>query len=82
MLVETGVLRADRDGRRRVFQLAPGAFAEVRAFLDATAASPAARLVDALDTEVARTRRDRRRDADATTDHQRSPDRPDEEQSA
>lgn len=69
VLTETGVVVAAADGRHRVFRLAPRSLAEVRAFLDATDGAPASRVagaLDALDTEVARTRRERQR-TEATT---------------
>lgn len=69
VLLETGVLVADADGRRRVYRLAPHGLAAVRAFLDAATAAPASRVtgaLDALETEVARTRRERQR-TDALT---------------
>ncbi|WP_083441339.1 ArsR/SmtB family transcription factor [Nitriliruptor alkaliphilus] len=69
VLTETGVLVAAVVGRHRVFRLAPRGLAEVRSFLDAAGAAPASRVADAfdaLDTEVARTRRERRRTEVAT----------------
>lgn len=70
VLTETGVLVGTVDGRHRIFRLAPDGLAEVRVFLDAAEAAPVSRVAgafDALDTEVARTRRDRRR-TEASTD--------------
>ncbi|MTV25070.1 winged helix-turn-helix transcriptional regulator [Nitriliruptoraceae bacterium ZYF776] len=94
VLTETGVLVADADGRRRIFRLAPRGLDEVRAFLDAASNAPGTRVAaafDALDTEVARTRRDRRRDGTSThggvrpgasTDGPRGDDPADEERTA
>ena len=63
VLTQTGVLVADAQGRHRIYRLAPRAFDEVQAFLEAASGAPATRVagaLDALETEVARARRDRR----------------------
>ena len=70
VLVDAGVLRASQDGRRRLFQLDPSALDDVRSYLASLDAAPVARFAaafDALDTEVARTRRERRLHGDAGT---------------
>ena len=59
VLREAGVVRARADGRRRVYSLAPDGLDEVRRWCDEVAGFWAQRL-DALGTEIARGRRERR----------------------
>lgn len=70
VLREAGLVDADLVGRERIYRVTPGPLDAVRVWLDEvhpipTAASPLDHLagrLDALDTEVRRTRRDRRDD--------------------
>jgi DNA-binding transcriptional ArsR family regulator len=64
VLRESGLVRVREDGRRRVYELEPGPFAELDAWLEPFRAAWAQRL-DALDTEIRRGRSDRRRRQDA-----------------
>ena len=65
LLTEAGLTTAEDRGRERHYRLAPAPLDDVRDFLDQLAVAPAAprfgeSLLDALDTEVRRTGRDRR----------------------
>jgi len=64
LLTEAGLLEVEQHGRERHYALRSESLREVRAYLDHLEA-PATRLttgaLDALDTEVRRTSRDRRR---------------------
>lgn len=59
ILREVGLVKADVEGRRRVYRFEPGPLAEVDAWLAHYRDLWSGRL-DALETEVYRTRRDRR----------------------
>lgn len=67
LLVDAGLVRATDRGRERFYTLLPGTLAPARDFLDRIEPLPAGRLsvnaLDALDTEVRRTSRDRSRSA-------------------
>ncbi|MFD7307304.1 ArsR/SmtB family transcription factor [Promicromonospora sp. NPDC059942] len=68
VLSDAGLVRGTDDGRERRYALEPGPLSEVSALLGALAARPApitAGHLDALDTEVRRAARDRRRAASA-----------------
>jgi DNA-binding transcriptional ArsR family regulator len=64
VLSEAGLVRATDHGRERHYALDPSALAPVRQLLDRLAPAPTGRLsanaLDALDTEVRRTSRERR----------------------
>ena len=69
LLTEAGLTSAEDRGRERHYRLEPGPLADVRRFLDQLSTEPAEpsapprfgqSVLDALDTEVRRTRRDRR----------------------
>jgi len=60
VLLRAGVVRAEPRGRQRVYTLDPAALQRVEAWLAPFRAIWSQRL-DALETEVQRTRRDRRR---------------------
>lgn len=59
VLREAGIVTARADAQRRVYSLAPGGLDEVRAWVEEVGAFWSQRL-DALGTELARGRRDRR----------------------
>ncbi|MGS0688006.1 ArsR/SmtB family transcription factor [Nakamurella sp. GG22] len=70
LLVEAGLVQAEDRGRERHYRLQPQALGEVHTFLDrlrqnSYPAPLTANALDALDTEVRRTERDRRTSADA-----------------
>lgn len=71
LLGEAGLVTADDQGRERHYRLDPGPLDEVRDFLDQLSPVPAVMIpesaLDALDTEVRRASRERRREA-ATRD--------------
>jgi DNA-binding transcriptional ArsR family regulator len=73
LLTEAGVATAEDHGRERHYRLEPAGLEPVRRLLDEL--SPSSRIaesaLDALDTEVHRTRRDRRRPAASPTDRAR-----------
>ena len=73
LLTEAGVATAEDHGRDRHYRLEPAGLEPVRRLLDEL--SPSSRItesaLDALDTEVHRTRRDRRRPAASPTDRAR-----------
>ena len=73
LLTEAGVATAEDHGRERHYRLEPAGLEPVRRLLDEL--SPSSRItesaLDALDTEVHRTRRDRRRPAGSPTDRAR-----------
>lgn len=60
VLTDCGVVEVNATGRQRIYSLNPGPLLEVAAFIHALATPIAAANLDALVTEVARTRRDRR----------------------
>ncbi len=63
VLRESGLVRDTVAGRQRLYEVDPAAFAELREWLDLfAAAGPWDRHLDALETEVFRTRRERRQD--------------------
>ena len=68
LLGEAGLVQATDVGRERHYELDPAPLSEIRAYLDGLESRPSrpepsltAQHLDALDTEVRRTRRDRRR---------------------
>lgn len=68
VLRDSGVVRAERRGRNQVHVLEPAPLAELAEWLTHVATPPAwQRRLDALDTEVRRAGRDRRRTGGATT---------------
>ncbi|MET0999960.1 MAG: metalloregulator ArsR/SmtB family transcription factor [Marmoricola sp.] len=73
LLVEAGLVTATAHGRERHYALAPGGLAPVTDLLAELAPPPGWRLepgaLDALDTEVRRTTRDRRTGARESTTH-------------
>ncbi|MDO9377944.1 MAG: metalloregulator ArsR/SmtB family transcription factor [Nocardioidaceae bacterium] len=72
VLREAGLVHDQADGRRRVYRLERTALSELTRWVDSLAPLAArwdARL-DALDTEVRRTVRDRRRDGATTDQHE------------
>ena len=74
LLTEAGVASAEDRGRERHYRLEPAGLEPVRRLLDELSRRPP-RIgedeLDALDTEVHRTRRDRRRPAGSPTDRAR-----------
>ncbi|MFB9930477.1 metalloregulator ArsR/SmtB family transcription factor [Amycolatopsis halotolerans] len=63
VLRESGLVRDELVGRQRFYALDPQGFAELTAWLTQLVAPPAwQQRLDALETEVHRTRRERRRD--------------------
>ncbi|TDD33845.1 ArsR family transcriptional regulator [Nonomuraea terrae] len=73
VLRESGLVRAELAGRRRLYTLDPGPFAELAGWL-AQFARPSGweHRLDALETEVHRTRRERRRTGSAADGRQES----------
>jgi DNA-binding transcriptional ArsR family regulator len=72
VLRASGLVRDEVVGRRRFYALDVGPLAELRKWLDEfTPPSGWQRRLDALETEVYRARRDRRRNAEAGTDERR-----------
>jgi DNA-binding transcriptional ArsR family regulator len=65
VLREAGVVTADTRGRERLYRLAPAPLAELAGWLQQFSQRWEQRL-DALETEVYRTRRDTRRERDTT----------------
>jgi DNA-binding transcriptional ArsR family regulator len=66
VLRESGLVRDTLVGRRRVYEIDPSRFADLIGWLGQFVAAGWERRLDALETEVYRTRRERRRGA--TTD--------------
>lgn len=75
LLTEAGVASAEDRGRERHYRLEPAGLEPVRQMLDELAARRPARIaesaLDALDTEVHRTRRQRHRHTPSATDRAR-----------
>lgn len=60
VLVECGAVEVTTSGRQRVYELRTAPFLELAEYVDRLVAPPFAHGLDALATEVARTRRERR----------------------
>lgn len=60
VLVECGVVEATVSGRQRIYALRPEPLVEVATYLDRLLSPSFAMRLDALETEVARARRERR----------------------
>lgn len=60
VLTECGVVEATTSGRQRIYALRTEPLVEIAAYLDRLLAPSVMARLDALETEVARTRRDRR----------------------
>ncbi|UKD51376.1 metalloregulator ArsR/SmtB family transcription factor [Amycolatopsis sp. FU40] len=70
VLRESGLVRDELVGRQRFYALDPRGFAELAAWLTQLLAPPAwQQRLDALETEVHRTRRERRRGTSAGEEH-------------
>lgn len=69
VLIECGVVTVTETGRQRVYGLRTTPLAELVAYLDGLIRPPFAHQLDALSTEVARTRRERARSDSAQPAH-------------
>ncbi|MGW7349968.1 ArsR/SmtB family transcription factor [Streptomyces sp. NPDC054784] len=80
VLRESGIVRDESVGRQRLYALDTAPLAELEAWTGLfTRPSGWEQRLDALDTEVRRTRRERRHAADDSADHPRAPDHQQEE---